>query len=33
MQLGRVGVGEAVVFVLLAVGLIALLMWMAGREQ
>jgi hypothetical protein len=32
MQLSVVGVGEAVVFILLAVGLLALLMWMARGE-
>ena len=32
MQLGGVGVGEAVVFLLLAAALLALLLWIAGRE-
>ena len=32
MQLGGMGVGEAIVFVLLAAGLIALLMWLARGE-
>jgi hypothetical protein len=32
MGLGGIGVGEAIVFLLLAAGLIALLMWLARQE-
>ena len=32
MQLGGAGVGEAIVFVLLAAGFIALIMWLARNE-
>jgi hypothetical protein len=33
MQLGGMGIGEAVVVLLLAVGLLALIMWMGRGEQ
>jgi hypothetical protein len=33
MQLGDIGVGEAIVFLLLALGLLALITWMGRGEQ
>ncbi len=32
MELSSIGVAEAIVFLLLAGGLLALLMWIAGQE-